>query len=417
MRDPGEPAARERRLKGKNPEGGPLNEVVIVGAARTPIGAFNGALASVPATELGAVAIRAASARARIGGARIDEVILGNVLSAGLGQNPARQAALAAGVGVEVPAMTVNKVCGSGLKAVALAAQAVRSGDGDLFVAGGMESMSRAPHLVEGLRKGLRMGDGTLRDSMVRDGLWCALEDCHMGVTAENIAREHGVARADQDAFALESQRRAVAAVASGVFATEIAAVEVPARRGAPVLVTTDEYPRPDTDAERLAALRPAFEADGSVTAGNASGINDGAAALVVASRTRADELGCAPLGRIVSWASVGVEPRLMGMGPVPAIYSALAKAGLSVADIDVVELNEAFAAQSLAVIRALELDPERVNVHGGAIALGHPIGASGARILVTLVHEMARREARLGLAALCMGGGQGIAMVVERGD
>ena len=392
-----------------------MNDVVIIGAARTPIGAFNGALSGVPATELGAIAIREACERAGVRGTTIDEVILGNVLSAGLGQNPARQAAISAGVGVETPATTINKVCGSGLKAVALAAQAVRVGDAQLVVAGGMESMSRAPHIVDGLRQGIRMGDGTLRDSMVIDGLWCALEDCHMGVTAENVASEHSVGREDQDAFALESQRRATDAVASGVFAQEIVSVPVAQRRGEPLVVANDEYPRPEASIEGLRALRPAFDGAGSVTAGNASGINDGAAALVVSSRERADALGSRPLARILSWASAGLEPRVMGMGPVPAIEAALTKAGLSLPDVDLIELNEAFAAQSVAVVRALELDPARVNVHGGAIALGHPIGASGARILVTLLHEMARREVRVGLAALCIGGGQGIAMVVER--
>jgi acetyl-CoA C-acetyltransferase len=392
-----------------------LTDAVIVGAARTPIGAFNGVFAGTSAVELGAVAIRSAIERARLDPASIDEVIMGNVLAAGLGQNPARQAAVAAGISVDVPSLTVNRVCGSGLSAVTLAAQAVRSGDAELVVAGGMESMSRAPHVVEGLRAGVRMGDVTLRDTMIRDGLWCAMEDVHMGTTAENVAGEQGVSRAEQDAFALESQRRAVEAVASGVFETEICPVSVPSRRGEPFVTTTDEYPRADTTAERLAALRPAFDAAGSVTAGNASGINDGAAALVVASRERAQAIGARPLARIVSSAAVGVEPRVMGMGPVPAIERALERAGLTVADIDLVELNEAFAAQSVAVVRTLRLDPSRVNVHGGAIALGHPIGASGARILVTLLHEMVRREVRYGLAALCVGGGQGVAMIVER--
>jgi acetyl-CoA C-acetyltransferase len=369
----------------------------------------------VPATDLGAVVVREALARARVDPEQLDEVLMGNVLSAGLGQNPARQAALAAGVPDSVPATTVNKVCGSGLKTVALAAQAIVAGDAEVIVAGGMESMSRAPYLLEGARVGFRMGDATLVDSMIRDGLWCAMADCHMGATAENVAAEHEITRRDQDEFAAESQRRAAAAVGSGAFRDEIVGVAVPQRRGDPVTVLQDEHPRPDTTAEGLAGLRPAFAAEGSVTAGNASGINDGAAATVVMSRERAAALGVEPLATIRGYASAGVAPRIMGMGPVEAVRRALARAGVEIGDLDLVELNEAFAAQSLAVCRVLGLDPKRTNVTGGAIALGHPIGASGTRVLTTLLYAMARDDARLGLASLCIGGGQGIAMVVER--
>jgi acetyl-CoA C-acetyltransferase len=392
-----------------------VREAVIVSAVRTPIGGFNGALAGVPAPRLGAIAIAEALRRADVEPRDVDEVLMGNALSAGLGQNPARQAAIGAGLPDGVPAVTVNKVCGSGLKAVSLAAQAVILGDAEVVVAGGMENMSAAPYLLERARTGYRMGDGTLVDSMIRDGLWCAFEGCHMGVTAENVASEHEIGRADQDAFAAESQRRAAAAIAGGAFADEIVGVPVPQRRGDALTVLQDEFPRPDTTAEGLARLRAAFAEGGTVTAGNASGINDGAAATVVMSRARARALGCRPMAAIRGYAAVGVAPRLMGMGPVGAIRRAAERAGVEVDDLDLVELNEAFAAQSLAVIRELGLDPERTNVHGGAIALGHPIGASGARVLTTLLHEMGRREARLGLASLCIGGGQGIAMVVER--
>jgi acetyl-CoA C-acetyltransferase len=392
-----------------------VTEAVIVSAVRTPIGAFNGTLASVPATELGAVAVREALARAGVDAGQVDEVIMGNVLSAGLGQNPARQAAIRAGLPDRVAALTVNKVCGSGLKAVALAAQSIAAGDAEIVVAGGMENMSAAPYLLDQARTGYRMGDGKLIDSMIRDGLWCAFDDCHMGVTAENVAADYEVTREDQDAFAAESQRRAAAAITAGAFDDEIVAVLVPQRRGDPVAVTADEHPRPETTAQTLASLRPAFQGGGTVTAGNASGINDGGAAAVVMSRSRAEALGLEPLATIRSHASAGVPPRIMGMGPVEAVRKALGRAGVDVGDVDLVELNEAFAAQSLAVCRELGLDGERTNVNGGAIALGHPIGASGARILVTLLHEMPRRSARIGLAAMCIGGGQGIAMVVER--
>ncbi len=390
------------------------DEAVIVSAVRTPIGAFGGALAEVPAPRLGAVVIREALRRAGVAPEQVDEVIMGNVLQAGLGMNPARQAAMAAGLPETVPATTINKVCGSGLKAVVLAAQAVLTGDAEVVVAGGQENMSAAPYLLPKARFGYRMGHDQLLDSMILDGLWCAFADCHMGVTAENISERWEISRAEQDAFAAESQRRAAEAVRSGRFNDEIVPVEVPSRKG-PVVVSMDEHPRPDTTVERLAALRPAFKKDGSVTAGNASGINDGAAAVVVMSRRKAASLGIEPLATIRSWAAAGVDPAIMGIGPVPATRKALARADLDVRQLDLVEANEAFAAQSIAVQRELGLDPERLNVNGGAIALGHPIGASGARILVTLLHEMRRRVAHLGLATLCIGGGQGIAMVVSR--
>jgi acetyl-CoA C-acetyltransferase len=392
-----------------------MEDVVIVGAARTPIGTFGGAFKDVPASQLGAVAIRAALERAGVAPDTVDEVILGNVLQAGGGMNPARQAALAADLPVSVPAMTINKVCGSGLKAVALAAQAICTGDADVVMAGGMESMSRAPYLLEKARYGYRLGDGKLIDSMVHDGLWCALSDCHMGITAENVAREYAIGRDQQDRFAAESQTRAARAIESGAFDREIVPVPVPAGRGEPQLVSRDEHPRPGTTAERLGSLRAAFLDAGTVTAGNASGINDGAAALVVASARKARELGLRPLATIRAYAAAGVEPRVMGLGPIPATRRALERAGLTLDDLDLYEVNEAFAAQSLAVAHELGLDPERLNVHGGAIALGHPIGASGARILVTLLHELEHRDAHRGLATLCIGGGQGFAMIVER--
>src|SRR5579884_3181376 len=385
-----------------------MDEVVIVGAARTPIGTFNGMFAGVPAWQLGAAAVRAALERARVEPGQVEEVILGNVLQA-------RQAMLAADLPVTTPAMTVNKVCGSGLKAVALGAQAIRLGDASVVVAGGMENMTRAPYLLDKARSGYRMGHGQLIDSMIADGLWCALADCHMGVTAENIVREYEVAREEQDRFAARSQARAAQAIESGAFDAEITPVEVPGPRGTTTTATRDEHVRPDTTAERLAALRPAFEREGTVTAGNSSGINDGAAALVLTSARQAHELGLRPLATIRAYAAAGVEPRVMGLGPIPATRRALERAGLSLDDLDLYEVNEAFAAQSLAVAGELGLDPERLNVHGGAIALGHPIGASGARILVTLLYELERRDAHRGLATLCIGGGQGFAMIVER--
>ena len=392
-----------------------MSEVVIASAVRTPIGTFMGGLSGVSAPDLGGVVIAEALVRAGVPAAQVDDVLIGNVLQAGLGQNPARQAALRAGVPETVPATTINQVCGSGLRAVALAAQAIRAGDARVVVAGGMENMSAAPHLLPDMRAGMRMGDATAVDSMIRDGLWCAMCDYHMGVTAENVASEDGITRDDQDAFALRSQQRAAAAIEEGAFADEIIPVSVPARRGDPVVVDTDEFPRPQTTMDGLARLRPAFDAAGTVTAGTSSGINDGAAALVVMSDEAAREAGAPVLGIIRGYAWVGVAPRVMGLGPVDAVRTAVARAGVTLADIDLIELNEAFAAQSLAVGRRLGLDPARTNVHGGAIALGHPIGASGARVLTTLLYGLRRHDARLGLAALCIGGGQGIAMVVER--
>jgi len=390
-----------------------MNEVVIAGAARTPIGTFGGSFAEVPATRLGAIAIAEALKRAGVKPEQVDEVLMGNVLSAGLGMNPARQAALAAGIPDSTPATAVNKVCGSGLKTVALAAGAIMLGDAEIVVAGGMEGMSSAPYLLPKARYGYRMGHGEVTDHMIKDGLWCSLEDCHMGVTAENIAQEREISRADQDAFAAESQRKAGRAWETGVFAEEVVPVEIQQRKGT-LIVDKDEHLRPDTTAEVLGGLRPAFAGDGSVTAGNASGINDGGAAVVVMSRKKAEELGVRPLAAVRAYASAGVAPRVMGLGPVPATRNVLAKSGLSLDEIDLIEANEAFAAQSLAVGRELGWDWERVNVNGGAIALGHPIGASGARILVTLLYEMKRRQAKRGLATLCIGGGQGISMIVE---
>src|SRR5579875_1431849 len=391
-----------------------LQDAVIVSAVRTAIGTYGGGLAEVPATKLGEVCIRAALQRSDLQPDQVDEVIMGNVLQAGLGQNPARQAAIFAGLPVQVPAMTINKVCGSGLKSVMLAAQAIRLGDANIIVAGGMESMSRAPYLLEKARFGYRMGDAELVDEMIRDGLWDAFNSCHMGITAENICSDYHLSREELDQFALESQQRAVQAIQSGRFRDEIIPVEVPGRKGT-TLFDTDQQPRSDTSAEALAKLRPAFKKDGMVTAGNSSGLNDGAAAVVVMSRSKANQLGLQPLATIRSYASAGVDPRIMGIGPVPATRRALEKAGLKMADIDLVEANEAFAAQSVAVGKELGFDREKLNVNGGAIALGHPIGASGTRILVTLLYEMRRRDAHYGLATLCIGGGQGVAMIVER--
>ncbi len=391
-----------------------LQDAVIVSAVRTAIGTYGGGLAEVPAVKLGEICIRAALERADLKPNQVDEVIMGNVLQAGLGQNPARQASIEADLPVGVPAMTINKVCGSGLKAVMLAAQAIKLGDADIIVAGGMESMSRAPYLLEKARFGYRMGDGQLVDSMIRDGLWDAFNNCHMGITAENICTESHLTREELDAFALESQQRAVHAVETGIFRAEIVPVEVPGRKGT-TLFETDQQPRADTTAEGLAKLRPAFKKDGIVTAGNSSGLNDGGAAVVVMSRSKAEELGLKPMATIRSYASAGVDPRIMGMGPVPSSRRALAKADLSVSDMDLVEANEAFAAQSVAVGKELGFDRSKLNVHGGAIALGHPIGASGTRVLVTLLYEMQRRNAHYGLTTLCIGGGQGVAMIIER--
>jgi acetyl-CoA C-acetyltransferase len=391
-----------------------VNDVVIASAARTPVGTFGGSFTDVPATKLGSVAIAEALRRAGVQPEDVDEVIMGLVISDGVGQGAARQAAMAAGIPVSAPATTINKVCGSGLKAVALAAQAVALGDADIVVAGGMESMSCAPYLLSKARYGYRMGNDTLVDAMILEGLWCAFEDHHMGMWAENIAIEFEVSRRDQDELAAASHQRAARAWERGVFAEEVVPVEVPQRKGPPLVVEKDEHIRPDTTVERLATLRPAFKPDGTVTAGNASGINDGAAAVVVMSRRRAESLGKKPLASIRAHASAGVEPRITGMGPVPAVRKALAKSGLELKDIDLIEANEAFASQSVAVGRELGFDWERTNVNGGALAIGHPIGASGARILTTLLYEMKRREAQRGLATLCIGGGMGIAMIVE---
>jgi acetyl-CoA C-acetyltransferase len=393
-------------------------EAVIVSAVRTPIGTFGGSLAEVPATELGSLVIREALRRAGVAPEQVDEVIMGMILSAGVGQGPARQAAIGAGLPVEVPATTINKLCGSGLKAIALAAGAVLLGDAEIVVAGGMENMSRAPYVLEKARYGYRLGDGALIDTMMRDGLVDAFHGYPMGITAENVAEQFGITRAAQDEFAARSQQRATEAIESGTFDKEIIPVEVPAGRGKTKTFARDEHPRPGTTAETLAGLRPAFKKDGgTVTAGNASGINDGAAATVVMSAAKARELGLKPLAKIVSYASAGVDPRIMGMGPVPASRRALSRARLTLDDINLIELNEAFAAQSLAVCGELGATPDKTNVHGGAIALGHPIGASGARVLTTLLYTMAERGARRGLASLCIGGGQGIAMIVERGE
>ena len=390
-----------------------MKDTVVISACRTPIGTFGGRLKERSAAQLGAVVIREALARAGAEPALVGDVLMGCVLQAGAGMNVARQAALAAGLADSVPAVTINRVCGSGLQAVIQAVEGLHVGYADLFVAGGTESMSQAPHLLQAARWGQRLGNTVVVDAILSEGLTCAMGRCHMGNTAEEIARRFGVTRVDQDAFAAESQRRASLAIDEGRFAAEIVPVEVPDRKG-PILVTTDEHPRPGTTADQLARLKPAFERDGTVTAGNASGINDGAAALVVATRERARALGTRPLGRVVWYAVCGVEPAIMGMGPVPAVRAALARAGLAPSQIALYELNEAFAAQSLAVVRALEVDPAIVNVHGGAIALGHPIGASGARVLTTLLYALRARGGGHGVAALCIGGGMGIAMVVE---
>lgn len=392
-----------------------VKKVAIVSAVRTAIGSFQGSLATVPAVDLGAAVIREALRRAGIEESQVDEVIMGNVLQAGLGQNPARQAAIKAGLPVDVSAITINKVCGSGLKAVMLAAQAIRAGEAEVVVAGGMESMSQAPYVLTKARTGYRMGDHQLVDAMIKDGLWCAMTDVHMGITAENIAERYGISREEQDRFALASQQKACRAIAEGRFGEEIVPVEIPQKNAAPVVFKVDEHPRPGTSLEKLAALRPAFKIGGTVTAGNASGINDGASALVLMAAEKAEALGLQPLAYVVAGASAGVEPSLMGTGPIPATRKALAKAGLTVEDLDLIEANEAFAAQAIAVVKELALPEEKVNVNGGAIALGHPIGASGARILTTLLYELKRREGRYGLATLCIGGGQGVALVVER--
>ena len=389
-------------------------DIVILSACRTPIGSFGGALKDLSAVDLGAIAIREAIARAGIGPSEVSDVILGCVLQAGAGMNVARQAALKAGLPVEVPAETVNRVCGSGLQAVVHASEAISAGSADTVVAGGTESMSNVPYILRGARWGYRMGHAEVADSMVQEGLTCAINLHHMGITAEEVAARSSVSRADQDAFAAESQRRAGLALQNGSFRNEIVPVAVPQRKGDPIRVDVDEYPRPGTTADALASLKPAFKKDGTVTAGNASGINDGAAALVVTSAQKAKNAGRTPLARVVAYAISGVDPKIMGMGPVPAVRKALERAGLILADIDLFELNEAFAAQSVAVVRELGVDPKRVNVNGGAIALGHPIGASGARVLTTLIYALRARQLRYGVASLCIGGGMGIAMVIE---
>jgi len=395
-----------------------MREVVIVSAVRTPIGSFAGGLGTTPAVALGALVIKEAIQRAGITPGQVDQVIMGNVLQAGLGQNPARQAAIAAGIAHQVPSWTLNMVCGSGLKTVQDGAQAIMAGQADVVVVGGMESMSLAPYVLDKARTGYRMGNATMVDTMVNDGLWDAFNDIHMGITAENVAAQFDISRQDQDAYSVTSQNRAEAAIKAGKFNDEIVPVTIPARKGDPVIFGQDEFPRFGTTVESLSKLRAAFSKDGTVTAGNASGINDGAAALVVMSKDKAAELGLTPLATIVSWASAGVDPKIMGTGPIPASRQALATAGLAIEDMDLVEANEAFASQTLAVADELKLDMDKTNVNGGAIALGHPIGASGARILVTLLHEMRRRDAgqsQHGLATLCIGGGQGTAMIVKR--
>lgn len=393
-----------------------MREVVIVSAVRTAIGSFGGGLKDVPVVELGATVIKGAMERINLDPALVDEVIMGIILQAGHGQNPTRQAALKAGLGVNVPAMSINKLCGSGLKAVNLAAQQIMLGEADVIIAGGMESMTQAPYLMKNARYGFRMGHGEVLDSMIADGLTCAVNNYHMGVTAENLAEQYGLTREEQDAFAVASQTKAVAAIENGRFKDEIIPVVIPQRKGDPIIFDTDEYPKKGTTMESVARLKPAFKKDGTVTAANASGINDGAAVVIVMAAEKAQELGLKPLAKIISLASAAVDPAIMGIGPVPAIKKALAKANLSLEDIQLAELNEAFAAQSLAVMKDLPFDPAIVNVNGGAIALGHPIGASGARILVTLLYEMAKREeVHTGLASLCVGGGMGVATIVEK--
>lgn len=392
-----------------------MRDVVILSACRTAIGKFLGALTPFSAVDLGAHVVREAVRRAVIEPGQVDEIIMGNVVSAGLGQNPARQAGLKGGLPHSVAAMTVNKVCGSGLKAVALAAQAIQTDNAEIVVAGGMESMTNAPYLLPQARHGLRLGHARVLDSMIHDGLWDAFEDFHMGMTAELVAEKYGISRERQDAYAVESHRRAVEATTSCRFQDEIVPLSIPQKKGEPVLFSKDESPRADTSLEALAKLKPVFKPGGTVTAGNAPGTNDGAAALVVTSAERARQLGKAPLARVVGQAVSGVEPRWVMMAPVEAVRALLAKIGWKLEEVDLFELNEAFAVQALAVIQELGLDPERTNVNGGAVALGHPIGASGARILVTLLHEMARRNARRGIAALCLGGGNAVALAVER--
>ncbi len=392
-----------------------MQDIVIVSAARTAVGRFGGTLAKTPATELGAAVISAVLARAGLSPEQVGEVIMGQVLAAGSGQNPARQALMKAGLPKEVPGLTINAVCGSGLKAVMLAAQAVAWGDSEVVIAGGQENMSASPHVLPASRDGQRMGDWKMVDTMIVDGLWDVYNQYHMGITAENVAKAHGITRQMQDALALASQQKAAAAQEAGRFKDEIVPFSIAQKKGDPIVFADDEYINKKTSAEALAGLRPAFDKAGSVTAGNASGINDGAAAVMVMSAKKAASLGLAPLARIASFGTSGLDPATMGMGPVPASQKALVRAGWKAADVDLFELNEAFAAQACAVNQALDIDPARVNVNGGAIAIGHPIGASGCRVLVTLLHEMQRRDARKGLAALCIGGGMGVALTLER--
>ncbi|MCU0805241.1 MAG: acetyl-CoA C-acetyltransferase [Burkholderiales bacterium] len=392
-----------------------MTDVVIVAAARTPVGSFNGSLAKISAADLGAHVIKGLLAKTGLKPEQISEVILGQVLTAGMGQNTARQALIKAGLPDMVPAMTINKVCGSGLKATHLAAQAIKAGDAEIVIAGGQESMSMSPHVMLGSREGTRMGDAKLVDSMIVDGLWDVYNQYHMGVTAENVAKKFGVTREEQDAFAAASQQKAEAAQKAGKFKDEILPVLIPQRKGDPLVFDADEYPKHGTTAEKLAALKPAFDKAGTVTAGNASGINDGAAAVVMMSAKKAESLGLKPLARIAAYSSAGVDPKIMGMGPVPASKLVLSKAGWTKDSPDLMEINEAFAAQAIAVNKEMGWDTAKINVNGGAIAIGHPIGASGCRILVTLLHEMQRRNAKKGLASLCIGGGMGVALAVER--
>ncbi len=393
-----------------------MRQVVIASAVRTAVGSFGGTLKDIPAVQLGGLVIREALRRAKVRPEKVDQVIMGNVLQAGQGQNPARQAAANAGISQYTPAMTVNVVCGSGLESIIMATQAIRSGDAEVIVAGGMESMSQAPFLLSQTRWGQRMGHGQVVDVLIHDGLWCSFGDTHMGITAENVAEKFHLSREEQDAFAVESQHRAEKAIKSGRFKDEIIPVEVPQRKGEPLIFDTDEFPKFGSTMEKLAKLRPAFQKNGTVTAGNSSGINDGAAAVLVMSEEKAIKMGIRPMARIVSYDCQGCEPELMGMGPIYAVRNAVAKAKESLGKpIDLVELNEAFAAQSIACMRELSLDPEIVNVNGGAIALGHPIGCSGSRIMVTLLYEMQKRDAKVGLAGLCVGGGMGFTMIVER--
>jgi len=391
-----------------------MKEVVIVSAVRTAVGKFGGSLQNIPAVELGALVIKEAMKRAGINGEQVEEVIMGNVLQAGLGQNPARQATLKAGLPIETPAYTVNIVCGSGLKTIMLAAQQIMSGEADIIVAGGMENMSAAPYVLDKARWGYRMFDGTITDAMVKDGLWCAFGNVHMGMTAENLAEKYGISREDQDQLSVDSHNKAIAAIDAGKFKDEIIPVPIPQKKGDPVYFDTDELPRRGTTVEALAKLPAVFKKGGTVTAGNASGINDSAAATVVMSAEKAKELGLKPMAVIKSFATAGVEPAFMGTGPIPASKKAMAKAGLTVADFDVIEANEAFASQALTCIRGLELPMDKVNLNGGAIAIGHPIGASGTRIMTTLLYELKRQNGRYGLATMCIGGGQGVAMIVE---